>query len=229
MKSLTLSVWTSASDIEGYYRDQIGPKDIRKRRANVGICAIDDQPFAPQQNLMNYGFKIDCLGDIKTVAEVAQYDIILCDIMGVGQSFDIRTQGASIMSEIRRCHPEKFIVAYTGSALNQTAARQASSVADDILKKDIDIEEWTQFLDHYCTLALNPYKVWSRIKISMADKEIDTKEILRAEDAYCRSILKGDSSFKLLTKISSDSGMREDIRAIANGLISSIAFKFMIG
>ena len=229
MKEVLLAPFHSAAGIESYYRDHIATRDIRVRRQSVGICVIDDQPFAPQANLGNYGYRIQPLGDIKTVSEIEPYDLVLCDIMGVGQHFDTRLQGASIIAEMKRCHPEKFIVAYTGAALNQVAAREAAVGADDILKKDVDIEEWISVLDGYTAAVLDPKQVWERIRADLVQREIDTKHVLRLEDAYVASVLRRDKSFVALRGVLGNLSLGEDVRAIVNGIISSAAFKFILG
>lgn len=229
MKEFLLAPFRSAASIESYYRERVANRDIRVRRQSVGICVIDDQPFAPQSNLGNYGYRIHPLGDIKTVSEIEPYDLILCDIMGVGQHFDTKLQGASIIAEMKRCHPEKFIIAYTGAALNQVAAREAGLGADDILKKDVDIEEWISVLDSYTAAILDPKQVWDRMRADLVQKGIDTKDVLRLEDAYVISVLNRDKSFGALRSTLKSLNLGDDVRAIVNGIVSSAAFKFVLG
>lgn len=214
--------------IRSFYSDNVETADLRTRRAKIGICNIDDEPFAPQVNLSNYGYKIDSIGDIKTVAEIQSYDIILCDIMGVGMNFDNKRQGASIISEVKRRHPEKIVIAYTGAALNQTAARDASTVADDVIKKDTDIEDWITNLDNYSIQALDPYKVWQRIRLSLVKNGTSTAQVLKLENAYVHGIMNKDSSFSKLSEVAHSSSLSKDVRSIVQGLISSAAFHFIL-
>ena len=172
---------------------------------------------------------IDAIGDIKSVNEVLKYDVVLCDIMGVGKYLDPRLQGASIIAEVRRSFPEKYVIAYTGAALNQVAARQANALADDTLKKDADIEDWIGLLDKYMNASQDPFKVWIRIRSTLIDRGVDTKDVLCLEDAYVRSIKKGDAHFIRLTKQADKLRLRDDVRSIINGIISSIAFSYMFG
>ena len=229
MKGLLLRPFRSAAAIESYYRERVANREIRVRRQSVGICVIDDQPFAPQANLGNYGYRIQPLGDIKTVSEIEPYDLVLCDIMGVGQHFDTKLQGASIIAEMKRCHPEKFIVAYTGAALNQVAAREAAIGADDILKKDVDIEEWISVLDGYTSTILDPKQVCQRIREDLVQRGIDTKDVLTLEDAYVSSVLSQDKTFGALRGVLKSLSLGDDVRAIVNGIVSSAAFKFILG
>lgn len=228
MQRLALKMFKTNKAISEYYREKVATRELRERRENVSICVIDDQPFAPQTNLLNYGYRINAIGDIKSIKEIASYDLILCDIMGVGRHFDERLQGASVIAEIRRCHPEKVIVAYTGAALNQFAARQANSLANDLIKKDADIEDWIQKLDEYTTIILNPYDVWQRVRNDLVNREVDTIDILILEDGYVRAVLSGDREFKSMKQALSRTGVRDDVRSIVNGIISSAAYAYIL-
>ena len=227
MKSLFLRFFESADALRGFHERKIAPRPRNARRENVGIAVIDDEPFAPQSNLSSYGFNVVPLGDLRSVNGIAQYDIILCDLMGVGQHFDDKLQGASIIREIKRVFPEKFVIAYTGAAMNANIARQATEAADDIVRKDVDIEDWVQTLDKYTDLAQDPYCIWLRIRAGLAARGAETKDILRLEDAYVRSVQNGDEDFSEMAEASRGTRVAEDIRSIIQGLISSAAIAFM--
>jgi DNA-binding NarL/FixJ family response regulator len=199
------------------------------KRGAAPIAIIDDRPFAPQTNLQNYGYRINQIGDVKSVTEVAEFPIVLCDIMGVGMHFDDKLQGASIIAEIVKSYPEKIVIAYTGAALNDRAVKTAASRADRIIKKDIDIDEWVEHLDTAVKSAIDPHFVWNRVRTRFVEMDVDTKEILLLEDAYVRSVLSRDRQFGLLAKLAQDPSLRQDTRSIVTGLISSAIFKALFG
>lgn len=87
-----------------------------KRRA-VKIAVIDDQNFALKPALERLEYRVTELGDIDSIDQVAVFDIILCDIQGVGGKFQSPQQGAFVVKEIRRQFPEKFIVAFSGGGI----------------------------------------------------------------------------------------------------------------
>ena len=229
MEGFLLSFVRSNSSLRSYFEEHVAPRSIRSRRSNAGICVIDDEPFAPQQNLRNYGYNITALGDIKDVEEVLPFDVVLCDLMGVGQHLDKTLQGASLIAEIRRMFPEKYVVAYTSAAMSATIARQATSMSDEILRKDIEMEDWVSVLDRYTDLVQNPFLVWQRIRSSLVYKGIDTKNILLLESAYVSSVERRDSSFSRLRAVSKSLNIHNDVRAVINGVIGSIAFKYVFG
>ena len=149
-------------------------RNAQEKRRAVKIAVIDDNKFAALQNLRNMGFDIDELGDVKKIDEVAEYSIVLCDLMGVGMHFDAAQQGATIISEIRLNYPSKFVVAYTGAALRSAPVTAAKASADQIFKKDSHNSEWKEMLDNYVDKVVDPYQVWIRFRKYLVDQEVDT-------------------------------------------------------
>lgn len=229
MKSLALNLFKSSRDIRDFAAKAAHLQSEQSRRAAVSIAVIDDQPFAPQTNLQAYGYSISQIGDIKSLNEVANYPLILCDIMGVGRHFDSRLQGASLISEIKKNFPEKIVIAYTGAGLNDRAVKIAADRSDKILKKDVDIDDWVETLDAATREAVDPFIIWNKVRARFIEMGVDTKDMLLLEDAYVEAILRRDLSFSSVKSISGSNGVRHDARAIVNGLISSLVFKAIFG
>ncbi len=229
LKRSGLALYYDNSDIVHFYRDNIRYDNLETKREQTKLAVIDDEPFSPQTNLSSYGYKAEPLGDIKRINEVASYHIILCDIMGVGRHFDNNLQGASLISEIKATFPEKVVIAYTGAMLNQSAARQAGLRADKIIKKDIEIEEWISTLDKYSDEVMNPYIVWNKIRRRLVELDVKTKDIVRLEDAYVRSIRSKDSSFSQLSATVGAIGLGQDVRSVLQGVVGSYIFRVIFG
>lgn len=229
LKKLTLSIYKSNSDIRDFSRQNHVLVDERTRRSAIRIAVIDDQLFLPQTNLQVYGYKITSIGDIKSLDQVADYNIILCDLMGVGMNFDTKNQGASLISEIKKNFPSKIVIAYTGASMKALVAKSAQSRADALFKKDIDNEEWIEHLDQFASEAIDPFVIWNKIRARLIELNADTKTILALEDAYVRSVLARDASFIEMNAIISNEKIGGDIRAIIQGLISSIIFTAIFG
>lgn len=229
MKSLALQFFKSNSDIRDFLRSRVRFENQHARRAAVKIAAVDDAPFAPQTNLQSYGYQITPIGDVKQLSELENYNIVLCDLMGVGLHFDAKKQGASIIAEIKNNYPQKIVIAYTGASMSAPVARSAAESADRILKKDIDIEEWTSVLDAYVDEAIDPFIIWNKTRLRLVELNTDTKAILSLEDAYVRSILAKDASFPAVRNYLSSSSVGSDVRGIMQGLIASLIFKAIFG
>lgn len=229
MRDLALRLFASNDELSGYINRSRHLQTPRERRSAVRIAVLDDQPFAPQTNLQNYGYNIRPIGDIKRLDEISSFHLVLCDIMGVGRHFDAKLQGASLIAEIKEAYPEKVVVAYTGAAMTDRAARLASERADQILKKDVDIEQWIAVLDDLGRDAIDPYAIWNKLRLRFFELEVPTSDILLLEDAYVRSIRVQDGSFSLLVKRAAGAGIKQDVRAILQGLASSLIFSAIFG
>jgi hypothetical protein len=211
-------------EIETFYRQYVAVKHQDDRRKAVRMCVIDDQPFAPFKSLTGYGYQIVHLGDIKTIADVADFDLILCDIIGVGSALDNKLQGAAIIAEVKSAYPEKTVIAYTGATMNNPAAKQALAFSDELIKKDDSIDRWKTVLDRNIAKILNPYEIWERIRLDLIRNRIDTRDIIIFEDAYVRSIVSRDQTFHLLKEALNSSSLKGDVRSVITGVISSAIF-----
>jgi hypothetical protein len=197
-------------------------RSAHEKRQLIKIAVVDDNIFAPHRNLENLGYKIDFLGDISVVEKLRPYHIVLCDLQGVGTALDSRKQGAFLIREIKKNFPEKYVIAYTGGGLNQTITREAAFDADQLLKKDVDIDEWSEVLDKIILKLLNPYAVWQRQRVALVEREVDTLTMLKLESAFVASLDKKQHGARSTFEgfVNSDE-VKGDLRAIMQGLISS--------
>lgn len=83
-------------------------------RINIPILVIDDNEFEYLQHLKNHRFDLTYFDDIQSIESTKEYEIILCDINGVGKKFKSKYEGAHVISEIHKKYPFKTIIAYTG-------------------------------------------------------------------------------------------------------------------
>jgi hypothetical protein len=199
----------------------------RERRALVPIAVIDDEAFKPETNLKAVGYDIHIIGDIKSLDEVLKFNIILCDLQGVGRYLDSRGQGAFIIDELKRNHPEKFVVAYTGGALDDAITLRAQAVADFFIRKDADIDEWRDKLDDIIAVLCDPVTVWKRQRIALIEADVPTIEIVKLEDSFVKSITQRTDIYYRGTLESEK--VNGDLRAIAQSLVASGIFKLLIG
>ena len=73
---------------------------IAELRKYVHMLVIDDNDFMPESFLKANGYQINHKTDIDTIKDVEPYDIILCDISGVGKKLGFSKEGAFIIREI---------------------------------------------------------------------------------------------------------------------------------
>lgn len=219
----------SNAELANYNRSTGRFSSANELRKSVSIAVIDDEKFAPGDNLAALGYVIDQLGDIRRVQAVEKYRIVLCDLMGVGMHFDTQKQGASLIEEIRVNYPATIVVAYTGSSLGSAPAKAAKYVADLVIKKDIDTSEWKETLDDLSRQSVDPYYVWSRIRTRLIMNDVDTKAVLIMEDAYVKGVLSKDASASALKKAVAGLNLGPDVRAIVQNLAASALFSVIAG
>ena len=149
--------------------------------------------------------------------------------MGVGRHFGAKAQGATLISEIKKIYPEKIVIAYTGGSAADPAVQAANERADALIRKDVDGEEWAAKLDELGTAAVDPHIIWQKVRARFIELGVDTKDILRLEDAFVRSVLSRQSDLAILTGTLSNINVGPDVRAIVQGLASSIIFAAIVG
>lgn len=203
---------------------------VRERRSLVSIGVIDDEPFQPKHNLENVGYKIVLLGDPKNIEAAKPHQIVLCDIQGVGQALDAKRQGSFLIRELKMNYPDKYVVAYSGGAMTHSLVRDSAVSADAFLKKDVDIETWTDKLDDVIKTLLDPYQVWMRQRRALIERDVDTLTIIRLEDAFVKSMTsRAKPDETPLAAFANTSLVRTDVRAIMQSLIASGIFKILVG
>lgn len=196
-------------------------------RKKVPILVIDDNEFEYLDFLKNNRFDLTYFPDIQSIESAKEYEIILCDINGVGKKFESKYEGAHIISEIHKKYPFKTIIAYTGYTHDPTY-NKFFRLADFVFKKDLDGDEWLEHLDNAIDSAVNPQKRWIKLREFLIQNNVSLFEIVKLEHEYVNHILDGKSlqnfpSEKLTKEID------QDVRAVIQSFTASIIFKILIG
>ena len=131
-------------------------------RRGTRIAVIDDEPFTRAAALRASGFDLIELGDIRSIESVSSYSVIICDIRGVGATFESKFEGAHVISEIRKIFPDKYLIAFTGMTYDATYNDKLAK-ADVSATKDIDTEAWTQILENGIREVTDPTRRWLRL------------------------------------------------------------------
>ena len=220
----------SLNDLDVFLKSQNSSKDQRAIRQSVPIGVIDDQSFTPLNNLRNNNYRIQEMGDIVNVTQVEDFAIILCDIQGVGKNLNPARQGVHLIREIKRQYPEKYVIAYSGASSMNPLTRAATDTADNFVKKDAGIEEWTEKLDGAIDQITNPIQTWKAFRNLALDKGMTPLSLVELENDFVRSYSLGsERSHSNLSRKIGDLGLAQDVRAIAQGFISSIIFRLIFG
>jgi hypothetical protein len=196
--------------------------DIAKRRSYIEVLVIDDTSFPPKENLEKNGFRITQWNDIEDLKTIEHYDLILCDIEGVGKKINPEDQGGAVIKQMKMLYPYKYIIAYSARTFG-TQFNQFFMYADETVPKDKDISDWCDTLDAGMEDLVDPQKSWIRIRKYLSNSTIGTKDLLNLEDKYVRSILGKHNYFDDLDL----NHISIDASSIVNGLVSSVLFKLV--
>lgn len=196
--------------------------DTAKRRSHIDVLVIDDSSFPPKENLERNSFKITQWPDIEDLKTVEHYDLILCDIEGVGKKINPKDQGGAVIKQIKKLYPNKYIIAYSARTFG-TQFNEFFTYADEVVSKDKDVSDWCDTLDSAMEEIVNPQKFWLRLRKFLSDSEIGTKDLLLLEDRYVRSMLDRRNCFEGFDL----KRLPIDASSIVNGMIASALFKLV--
>jgi cation transport regulator ChaB len=205
------------------------PQEIRQPiamlRAHVPIIAIDDIGFAYADVLRRHGFQITVQNDITDIRSVESYPIVICDIKGVGASFESRFGGAHVLAEIRKHYPQKYLIVYTGQRFD-ASFNEYFALCDASLKKDAESDEWVEALDHAIAVYTDPILQWKKARqLAIAD-DVAPRRLMELEDEYVEAVLAKKAPFQ---NPQAFSDLPSDVKAVLLGVASNVVFKLLGG
>ena len=200
------------------------PNGIAELRKHVNMLIIDDNEFAPEHYLSANGYQIQHKADIDTIKDVEPYDIVLCDISGVGKKLGYDKEGAFIIREIHANYPNKRIIAYTSYTYNPEY-NQFLSLADFVAPKDFGIDDWIDALDGQVKKASNPVDQWKKIRTYLLENDVSTLTIAIIEDKFVAAVSK--KNFDGLKEYVE--GKDSKLKSIITDFLSSLCAKIILG
>lgn len=200
------------------------PNSINKLRQHVNILVIDDNEFIPEKYLKANGYQIQHKLDIDTIKDVEPYDIIMCDISGVGKKLGYEKEGAFIIREVHANYPNKRIIAYSSNTYN-ASYNQYFSMADFVAPKDLSIDSWIDVLDDQVKKSIDPLNQWKKIRTYLLNTGISTLTIAKIEDKYVSAVNKRDfTSLKTYVE-----GKDAKLGSIISDFSTSLCAKIILG
>jgi CheY-like chemotaxis protein len=223
--------WLSIDDLDRAIRVRRTQRNMLALREIVPIIVIDDQPFEPGNNLRSNHYNISQLQDLQNVTEVDLHPIVLCDLQGVGAKLHTDLQGAHLIREIKKHFPEKVIIAYTAISKNTNMSKIAQANADLFLKKDAPLEDWIDALDGAIQNVTDPVYMWKKFRKRLLDTGMTPYQLTKLENAFVSGAQSGntkDVQTSVMTIIDR-LGIHHDLRAIIQGFVASLIFKWLVG
>lgn len=160
----------------------------KPERKDIRVAIIDNEDIPVLPTLQRHKFNIDTFPDVTNIESLASYDIILCDIQGVGLALNETYQGAYLLKEIYERFPSKVLISYTAYSTDITFNKYLQ-YAEASLKKDAGSEEWVEKLDHAITLVSEPEDRWKRTRNLLLERGVSLFELALLEDEFVRRVL----------------------------------------
>lgn len=181
-------VYTNLKTIASVEEQRIDLR-IKIPRETIKVCVIDDEGFDINM-LYDLGYKnIRKKIQFESMDEYEDYDIILCDIEGIGINVDVDKQGLAVAEQIKDVYPEKVVLLYSGK--NVETFGEMPKNLDGYLRKQSSMSELAKSLDAYYKQSIDPVNVWKKTRDEMLNNKVSTKTVAFLEDRYCRSLLEG--------------------------------------
>ncbi|WP_461811544.1 hypothetical protein [Faecalimonas sp.] len=200
------------------------PNGIAELRKHVNMLVIDDNPFMPENFLQANGYQMQHKTDIDSIKDVEPYDIILCDISGVGKKLGFVKEGAFIIREIHANYPNKRIIAYTSNTYDADY-NQFFSMADFVAPKDLAIDDWINVLDEQIKKSIDPVNQWKKIRNYLLENEVSTLTIAKIEDKFVEAVnSKNFDKLKIFVQ-----GNDSKLNSIITDFMSSLCAKIILG
>jgi len=180
-------------------------------RKQFKIAIVDDEVdkrFSQDEKeaLLRRGFDIRYLKDIQSIQDLAKYQIVFCDIKGVGANLAVGKDfhGGIIVSELRKYHPLAYIVIYSSETYKPEFNRYfalADGVAD---KGRMTGEPLIELFDQAMKTLNSPTKQWVRFKknvLGQREQYIEPRTMERLHKRFLGMFAIGDTAFEKQSKL----------------------------
>ena len=174
-------------------------KNLSAIKKLTDILVIDDKDFTFLEALRKYEFCIQQKYDLTHLSDVEAYDIILCDIRGVGKFLESDFEGANLIKELKTKYPNKTILAYTANEYDANFQKYLDYADGIIPKGSYGLEDWVSLLNDTLEQCANPVAQWERTRKMLLKANVSTIDVAKYESQYVKAIKSG--SFESFTKL----------------------------
>ena len=170
---------------------QNNPIDDKPHRELIKLAVIDDEGFIKDElSRLNFD-NIRIFEKFTDLKDFANYNVILCDIKGIGQNIDSNLDGIAVARDLKKNYPEKIVLQYSGQSVNDYDPKfYQNMVIDGFVEKSQSSKQLADELDKYCSIFWNPYSAWKYIEKTLRDLNIENINIAKFENLYVESLSK---------------------------------------
>lgn len=196
----------------------ISGSDNRDERSKIKIAIIDDEDIPFLNSLRNSGYNIQHYRDVDNFNMLSDYQIVISDIDGVGQSFSSEYQGAYIIKELKRLFPDKYLIAMSSKIYNLSFTEILSN-ADVKINRDVNVDIVSEKLNIAIKEISSVKNRWLRVRAQLINEHfIDLYDVWSMEQDVIKSILTKEN------KIDSDK-----IVKLFGSVVSGVVVNFISG
>lgn len=191
-------------------------------KAITKILVLDDDGFVFMDSLRRSEFSIEHRQDIQALSDVAEYDIVLCDIRGVGRFLNSQYEGAYLVKKIKEKYPNKIVISYTANDYSPDY-QEYLKYADAIIPKGTSLEDWDALLTEKLRELADPVKMWEKTRTALLKADVQTIVVAEYESQYVKAIQ--NNSFETIRKLFE--GQKKPGAEIMVSLLSSVVVKLI--
>jgi CheY-like chemotaxis protein len=181
------------------------PRDSEEIRKRIKIVVIDDDEASfPYQLLRLSGYTIEWWSNVDDRGlerlEKSQFDIIILDLNDIASPEISSSDGIGILERIKEVNPTQIIVAFSGQEYD-IEKTQFFLMADDTLKKPVDIVKAKNLIDRIIDQKINIGYFWSAINSYLTKEKVNRKKIAKIEREIIKAIKNNRSiNYKLISE-----------------------------
>lgn len=164
---------------------------LSQLKKNTEIMVIDDDEFVYLDSLKRSEYCIEYRPDIQSLKDVAEYDIILCDIRGVGKFLNSPFEGAYLVKQIKEKYPNKIVISYTANNYDPKF-QEYLAFADATIPKGTALEDWDSMLTKMLKELADPVKQWEKARKALLAAGVSTVMVAKYESEYVKAVKNGD-------------------------------------
>lgn len=177
-------------------------------KRNTKVLIIDDDDIVVLSSLYKQGYNIEHKKDIDSLNEIAAYDIVFCDVKGVGKSLSDKYEGAHLVKQIKKEFPDKMVISYSAIGYD-SEYEEYLSYADAKVPKGSSIEDWTSIIDEWIEKKANPTVLWENTRTKLLNAGVPIAQIAKYETKYVCAVKSGKfESMKKLYERKSETGAK---------------------
>lgn len=201
---------------------------IKTDNSKFKIAVIEDKVFPFLEELRRHDFNITIYNDIERINLIADYDIVVSDIKGVGKLLGSKLQGAHLIEEIHKRYPNIYLIAYSASLFNPEYNKYFE-LCDETKRKGIDVNDWVKTLELAIKNCNDPIYQWEKSRKILLKNGVDIGIVSKLERVYVKSIVKGKKGLLIKELSTTKLGLPDSVKIIfdsvaifAGTLISNI-------